>query len=195
MAEPRSRRCLSDLPLVGCVRTGCLIERRREPVSTPVTCFDESRLFRIVREHAPQFLMQDASASSLTMVSLQTEAKRCSLETGSPACVTNTLLPIRARISGGSMAIGQCVRQASMVGGFVLAGFGPAGSPTTAQAQVMAAHQHDAPGDQKVSSDLVRVVRASTARFFDVEAAEAEDYHLLFGCVSGPDFGAMECIS
>ena len=38
---------------------------------------------------------------------------------------------------------------------------------------------------------LVRVVRESTERFRDVEVAEAEGYHLLFGCVSGPDSGAM----
>ena len=38
---------------------------------------------------------------------------------------------------------------------------------------------------------LVRVVRESTERFRDVEVAEAEGYQLLFGCVSGPDSGAM----
>ena len=38
---------------------------------------------------------------------------------------------------------------------------------------------------------LVRIVRESTERFRDVEVAEAEGYHLLFGCVSGPDSGAM----
>jgi hypothetical protein len=69
-------------------------------------------------------------------------------------------------------------------------GFGHAGVRTSAHADATAGHQHDA-GDEKVSSDLVRVVRTATARFFNVAAAEAEDYHLLFGCVSGPDFGAM----
>jgi hypothetical protein len=34
-------------------------------------------------------------------------------------------------------------------------------------------------------------VRESTERFRDVAAAEAEGYGLLFGCVSGPDAGAM----
>jgi hypothetical protein len=38
---------------------------------------------------------------------------------------------------------------------------------------------------------LVRIVRESTERFRDVAVAEAEGYHLLFGCVSGPDSGAM----
>jgi len=40
-------------------------------------------------------------------------------------------------------------------------------------------------------SALVDVVRESTARFHDVSVAEAEGYGLLFGCVSGPDAGAM----
>ena len=37
----------------------------------------------------------------------------------------------------------------------------------------------------------MKVVRESTARFRDVSVAEAEEYHLLFGCVSGDDAGAM----
>jgi len=37
----------------------------------------------------------------------------------------------------------------------------------------------------------VNIVREATARFRDPAAAEAENYHLLFGCVTGPDFGAM----
>jgi hypothetical protein len=76
-------------------------------------------------------------------------------------------------------------------GGLVLVAVGQAGVGTSAHAQATTSHQHDSGGDEKVSSDLVRVVRAATARFFNVAAAEAENYHLLFGCVSGPDFGAM----
>jgi hypothetical protein len=41
------------------------------------------------------------------------------------------------------------------------------------------------------SGELVRVVRESTRRFRDVNQAMAEGYQLLFGCVSGPDDGAM----
>jgi hypothetical protein len=41
------------------------------------------------------------------------------------------------------------------------------------------------------SGDLVRIVRDSTRRFLDVRKAESEGYGLLFGCVSGPDDGAM----
>jgi hypothetical protein len=38
---------------------------------------------------------------------------------------------------------------------------------------------------------LVKVVREHTERFKDVAVAEAEGYGLQFGCVSGPDAGAM----
>jgi hypothetical protein len=40
-------------------------------------------------------------------------------------------------------------------------------------------------------SALVDVVRQSTERFRNVRAATAAGYELMFGCVSGPDFGAM----
>jgi len=40
-------------------------------------------------------------------------------------------------------------------------------------------------------SELLKVVRDSTAKYKDVAAAEADGYALLFGCVSGPDSGAM----
>jgi hypothetical protein len=39
--------------------------------------------------------------------------------------------------------------------------------------------------------ELLKVVRESTAKYKNVSAAEADGYGLLFGCVSGPDFGAM----
>jgi hypothetical protein len=38
---------------------------------------------------------------------------------------------------------------------------------------------------------LIDVVRQATERFKDASAAEAEGYALMFGCVSGPDSGAM----
>jgi len=41
------------------------------------------------------------------------------------------------------------------------------------------------------SNALVQVVRDATERFKSVQAAENEEYHLMFGCVSGPDAGAM----
>jgi hypothetical protein len=45
--------------------------------------------------------------------------------------------------------------------------------------------------DQRSKNALVKVVRESTERFKDVWMAEKEGYALQFGCVSGPDSGAM----
>ena len=41
------------------------------------------------------------------------------------------------------------------------------------------------------SSELVKAVAGVDGGFRDVRVAEAEGYGLQFGCVSGPDFGAM----
>ena len=41
------------------------------------------------------------------------------------------------------------------------------------------------------ASALIKIVRDSTQRFQDVSVAEREGYLLQFGCVSGPDSGAM----
>lgn len=41
------------------------------------------------------------------------------------------------------------------------------------------------------TAELARVVRENTSRFRDVKVATAEGYQLMFGCVSGPDDGAM----
>ena len=38
---------------------------------------------------------------------------------------------------------------------------------------------------------LIKAVREATERFKDVSVAEAEGYKLSFGCVTGPDSGAM----
>ena len=53
-----------------------------------------------------------------------------------------------------------------------------------------AAHHTPAAG-KPPSSDFIQTVRAATERFKDVAVAEAEGYSLMFGCVSGPDSGAM----
>jgi hypothetical protein len=50
---------------------------------------------------------------------------------------------------------------------------------------------HPADTKKHQEGELVRVVRESTARFKDPADAEAEGYQLMFGCVSGPDAGAM----
>lgn len=51
-------------------------------------------------------------------------------------------------------------------------------------------HQHATTNTDKASA-LISIVRNATERFKDVKVAEAEGYALQFGCVSGPDAGAM----
>ena len=54
--------------------------------------------------------------------------------------------------------------------------------------------QHDhtnALAAKSESSELVRIVRESTERFKNPAVADGEGYKLAFGCVSGPDYGAM----
>ena len=41
------------------------------------------------------------------------------------------------------------------------------------------------------AGELIKIVRESTERFKDVKVAEVEGYALMFGCVTGPDSGAM----
>jgi hypothetical protein len=59
----------------------------------------------------------------------------------------------------------------------------------------MSAQKHDdhpMTGDARVQAGtLVKIVRENTERFKNVAVAEAEGYGLQFGCVSGPDSGAM----
>jgi hypothetical protein len=60
-----------------------------------------------------------------------------------------------------------------------------------ATAAAAASPQHSQELAKTRSGELVRIVRDATARFRDVAAAEAEGYQLMFGCVTGPDSGAM----
>lgn len=53
---------------------------------------------------------------------------------------------------------------------------------------VDANHRHSTPA---VTAKLVKIVRNATGQFIDVNAAVAAGYQPLFGCVSGPDHGAM----
>jgi hypothetical protein len=53
------------------------------------------------------------------------------------------------------------------------------------------AQHHESTADKDQTNDLVRIVREATERFKDVAVAENEGYALQFGCVSGPDVGAM----
>jgi hypothetical protein len=81
----------------------------------------------------------------------------------------------------------------SLIGGLALVAFGS--SPALAQdhdrhAATDAQHERTA-GEQKQWNALVRIVRDATDPFHDVAVAQGEGYSLLFGCVSGPDVGAM----
>jgi hypothetical protein len=57
------------------------------------------------------------------------------------------------------------------------------------------AHSHTSQHNEGFTTDqqsmLLEIVRDATARFKNVSEAEREHYNLLFGCVSGPDEGAM----
>ncbi len=53
-------------------------------------------------------------------------------------------------------------------------------------------HDHEPDGDRRPGViPLVRAVRAATEKYRDVAVAEADGYTLMFGCVSGPEWGAM----
>ena len=93
------------------------------------------------------------------------------------------------------MKVGRCATQltCSLVGVLVLTSFSP--SPALAQdhdAHMMTSEQQPQTAQQKKHANaLVRIVRDATERFKDVSVAENEGYNLLFGCVSGGDYGAM----
>ncbi|HKE95968.1 MAG TPA: hypothetical protein VKB34_16795 [Povalibacter sp.] len=65
----------------------------------------------------------------------------------------------------------------------------PAFADGNASASVSHNHAQDAASGR--SGELVKIVREATARFRDPAVAEAEGYKLQFGCVTGPDVGAM----
>ena len=81
----------------------------------------------------------------------------------------------------------------SLAGVLVLTGVPP--SRTLAQghdAHMMpASHQPQTAEQKKQANALVQTVREVTERFSEVSVAESEGYGLLFGCVSGGDYGAM----
>jgi hypothetical protein len=56
-------------------------------------------------------------------------------------------------------------------------------------------HSHNpvqmTPEQKSQASALIQIIRDNTVRFKDVSVAEKEGYALQFGCVTGPDYGAM----
>jgi hypothetical protein len=81
----------------------------------------------------------------------------------------------------------------SLIGALVVAGFSPAAALAQGHdAHMTTARQQPQTGEQKKqANELVKIVRDVTERFRDVSVAESEGYGLLFGCVSGGDYGAM----
>jgi len=73
--------------------------------------------------------------------------------------------------------------------GLILAGM------TLGSATAQSAHTHSAvkntQGLTAAQGALLHAVRESTAKYKDVSMAESDGYNLLFGCVTGPDSGAM----
>ena len=65
-----------------------------------------------------------------------------------------------------------------------------AASPAWAQ-DARTHDSHHGTANHRPNNALVDIVRKSTARFLDYRDAEQANYSLQFGCVSGPDFGAM----
>jgi hypothetical protein len=65
---------------------------------------------------------------------------------------------------------------------------------TSAPAQAHQNHQNESAQSQSEKDQaavLLQTVREATERYKDFHVAEADGYHLAFGCVSGSDFGAM----
>ncbi len=52
-------------------------------------------------------------------------------------------------------------------------------------------HSHATHGSTAAPSRLVELVRLATQQFLDVNVATSANYQPAFGCVSGPDHGAM----
>lgn len=96
--------------------------------------------------------------------------------------VVPMLVPGRRRSLTASRAIGTHAGAVVAAAGIALFGV------VQIRASAQDAHLHAAKAD---ANALVKVVRESTVRFKNVAAAEAEGYGLQFGCVSGPDSGAM----
>ena len=73
-----------------------------------------------------------------------------------------------------------------------LAVFGPSLALAQGRSATPLSHEHGQTSeDAGQLNALVQIVRGATERFRDPVAAEAEGYRLMFGCVSGGDFGAM----
>jgi hypothetical protein len=86
-----------------------------------------------------------------------------------------------------------CLFVCSMIAGVFLIGSGRSlASAPQEHSQMNASQEHNKVSEQtNQAGALIKVVRQATERFQDVSVAEKAGYSLQFGCVSGPDFGAM----
>jgi hypothetical protein len=83
-------------------------------------------------------------------------------------------------------------RLSSALAFILLASVPPVPAAVAQDHDMRTAAQYDqTPEQQKQLGALVKIVREATERFRDVTVAEAEGYALQFGCVTGPDSGAM----
>jgi hypothetical protein len=90
------------------------------------------------------------------------------------------------------MKIGRLVQplvRASIVALACSAAVSTAAAQTHDQHAVMSSSQERKPGPQ--DNALVQAVRAATERYRNVSKATTDGYGLMFGCVSGGDYGAM----
>lgn len=79
----------------------------------------------------------------------------------------------------------------SVVALFLVSAFPSGTLAQDVHSHTQVAQQHLSSDQKSQANELIRIVRESTQRFKDVSVAEAEGYTLQFGCVSGPDSGAM----
>ena len=80
----------------------------------------------------------------------------------------------------------------SLAGALLLAGFSaPATLAQDHDHMAASQHQPQTTEQRRQGNVLVQTVRDATERFRNVSVAQNEGYGLLFGCVSGGDYGAM----
>jgi hypothetical protein len=78
-----------------------------------------------------------------------------------------------------------------LIGALAFGAFAPSIALAQRHDHAAAAESSRTAEQKKQMNDLVAVVRDATERFRDVAVAQGEGYALQFGCVSGPDWGAM----
>ena len=78
-----------------------------------------------------------------------------------------------------------------VLGAVVLVHGGVGISTQSLMAQGVEHTNHETGDPRGRAGALVKAVREATEKYKDVAVAEADKYALAFGCVSGPDYGAM----